>query len=139
MQNPLHISAIIQATPETVWEYWNNPEHIKNWAFASDDWEAPAAINDIRVNGTFKTTMAAKDGSARFDFEGVYTNIIPHQVIEYVMPDGREVTINFSKKPEGTEINESFNPENINSLEMQQQGWQSILNNFKKYVESQTQ
>ena len=46
---------------EKVWECWNKPEHITGWAFASDDWEAPAAGNDLRVGGKFKTTMAAKD------------------------------------------------------------------------------
>jgi uncharacterized protein YndB with AHSA1/START domain len=137
MQSPLHISAIVHSSPETVWEYWNNPEHIKNWAFASDDWHAPAATNDIRENGSFKTTMAAKDGSASFDFEGTYTKVIPNQAIEYAMPDGRKVAITFTEKPEGTLIEESFDPENENPLEMQQQGWQSILNNFKKYLESQ--
>lgn len=129
------IEAVINAPIAKVWEYWNAPEHITQWAFASDTWEAPAAQNDLRVGGNFVTTMAAKDKSARFDFGGTYTVVEHHQRIEYVMGDGRQVKITFTEVADGVKVVQSFDPERQNSREMQRDGWQAILNNFKKHAE----
>lgn len=133
---PITVTTIVTAPMTKVWEYWNTPEHIVNWAFASDDWEAPAAVNDLRVGGTFTTTMAAKDKSTSFDFSGRYTTVTEHGLIEYVMEDGRQVTVEFSQVPDGIQVTETFDPESENSTELQKNGWQAILDNFKKYVES---
>jgi len=134
--NPITIEITINAPIEKVWEYWTKPEYITKWAFASDDWEAPRATNDVRTGGTFTTRMQAKDGSAGFDFGGTYTNVIEHSVIEYDMDDGRHVKAEFMEVPEGVRIVQSFDPEQENPEEMQRAGWQAILDNFKKYVES---
>jgi len=130
------VSSTINAPVSKVWEYWNKPEHITRWAFASDDWHVPYADNDLRVGGKFKTTMAAKDGSFSFDFEGIYINVDEHHYIEYNIGDGRNVKIYFDQEDGKTKITEVFEPEGINPLDMQQTGWQTILNNFKKYVEA---
>lgn len=134
--NPITIEATVNAPIETVWDVWNKPEHITRWAFASQDWEAPHAENDLRTGGSFKTRMQAKDGSEGFDFEGVYTNVEDEKLIEYDMPDGRHVKITFEKTPEGVKITETFDPESKNSEDLQRAGWQAILDNFKKYTES---
>ena len=134
-QKTITVTATVNAPVEKVWQYWNEPEHIKGWAFASDDWHAPNAENDLRVDGKFSTTMAAKDGSFSFDFGGVYTDVQERTLIAYTMGDGRKVEIKFSGNGDSTEIEETFEPESQNSLEMQQGGWQAILDNFKKYVE----
>ena len=86
-KNPITVETIVKAPLSKVWEYWNKPEHIVHWAFAADDWEAPAAENDLRVGGKFKTVMAAKDKSASFDFGGVYTVVKENELIEYDMDD----------------------------------------------------
>ena len=130
------VETTISAPIEKVWEFWTKPEHIVHWAFASDDWEAPAAENDLRTGGKFKTVMAAKDKSESFDFTGTYTAVIEHSLIEYDMDDGRHVKVQFNQLPEGVHITESFEPENENPESMQRSGWQAILDNFKKYVES---
>jgi uncharacterized protein YndB with AHSA1/START domain len=130
------VTTLVNAPVEKVWKCWSEPKHITNWCQASDDWHAPYAENDMRKDGKFKTTMAARDGSVSFDFGGVYTNVEQHKVIEYVMEDGRKVKITFSAKGKETEVVESFDPEGTNPLEMQRQGWQAILNNFKKYTEA---
>lgn len=135
-KTPITVETTVKANLEKVWHYWNEPAHICNWYFASNDWHAPAAENDLRVDGKFKTTMAAKDGSMAFDFEGVYTNVLPQQLIEYVLEDGRKVKISFSEKGNETTVIETFDPENINSMELQKSGWQAILNNFKSYTET---
>jgi uncharacterized protein YndB with AHSA1/START domain len=130
------VQSKINASIENVWEYWTNPEHITKWNNASDDWHTPYAENDLRTGGRFKSTMASKDGTMSFDFEGEYTLVEQNEAIEYVMADGRKVEISFATSSSGVEVIESFDPETENSEEMQQQGWQAILNNFKKYVES---
>jgi uncharacterized protein YndB with AHSA1/START domain len=130
------IEAVVKAPVEKVWAYWSAPEHITRWAFASDDWHAPYADNDLRKEGKFKTTMAAKDGSFSFDFEGVYTDVQLHKVIEYVMSDGRKVKTLFTANGNETKIMETFDPENTHPLEVQRSGWQAILDNFKKYTEA---
>jgi uncharacterized protein YndB with AHSA1/START domain len=127
------VETTIKAPIEKVWRFWTEPKHIIHWCNASDDWQAPYAENDLKVNGKFKTTMAAKDGSAKFDFEGSYTKIINYEVIEYSIADGRKVKILFSDLDSETKVVESFEAENVNPEEMQKNGWQAILNNFKKY------
>lgn len=135
-RSAITIQTSVKAPIEKVWKYWSEPDHITHWATASDDWHAPYADNDLRKDGKFKTTMAAKDGSFSFDFEGIYTNVKPHKEIEYVMSDGRKAKIVFTSDGNETKIMETFDPEAENPLDMQRDGWQAILNNFKKYTEA---
>ena len=129
------VETIIKAPIEKVWQYWTDPKRITQWYNASDDWHAPYAENDLRIDGKFKTTMAAKDGSMSFDFEGVYTNIQEYKVIEYTLDDNRKVKITFSNQDGLTKVIETFEIENVNPIEMQRGGWQAILESFKKYTE----
>lgn len=131
----ISVSVSVNAPIEKVWEHWNEPKYITQWYNASDDWHSPYAENDLRVGGKFKTTMAAKDGSAAFDFEGVYTSIVFNKQIVYDVSDGRKVIVKFYVKNNETMIEETFDPEEINSIELQRGGWQAILNNFKSHVE----
>lgn len=135
MKNTITVQTIVDVSVEKAWDYWTKPEHITKWAFASDDWEAPFAENDLQVNGKFKTRMQSKDESQGFDFTGRYTNVKENELIEYIMDDGRKASILFERFEDGTKIIETFEPESENPLEMQREGWQAILNNFKKYVE----
>ena len=130
------VETTVNAPVEKVWKSWNEPQHIKNWCAASDDWHAPKAENDLRTGGTFSTRMEAKDGSFGFDFGGVYDNVKKNELIEYTMGDGRKVQVSFSPAGDQTKIVETFDAESTNSVEMQRGGWQAILDNFKKYTES---
>jgi uncharacterized protein YndB with AHSA1/START domain len=130
------IGATIQAPVEKVWDCWTNPKHIVHWNNASDDWHTPRAENDLRAGGKFLARMEAKDGSYGFDFSGVYDLVKPNKLIAYTLGDDRRVKITFTGKGNETEITEAFEAENTNSLKMQQEGWQAILDNFKKYVEA---
>ncbi|KQR70301.1 SRPBCC family protein [Pedobacter sp. Leaf176] len=129
------IKASVNGSIEKVWEFWNNPEHIKNWAFASPDWHVLTADNDLREDRKFLTTMAAKDGSKSFDFSGTYSNIEKYKLIEYILEDGRKVKILFEGSGDNILITETFDAENTNPVEMQRVGWQAILDNFKRYTE----
>ena len=120
---------------EKAWNAYNDPKHIVRWAFASDDWKAPRAENDLRVGGKFVTRMEAKDGSAGFDFSGVYDEVIPNKKIAYTMHDGRKAEIIFEEMGNSTAIQIIFDAEDENSIEMQRKGWQAILENFKEHAE----
>jgi uncharacterized protein YndB with AHSA1/START domain len=130
------VGVSVNAPVKKVWELWTIPEHIRQWCHAGDDWHAPFAENDLREHGRFKTTMAEKDGKASFDFEGVYTNVILHKLIEYEILDGRKVSILFSENGNSTTLSETFETEQMHAVELQRAGWQLIAENFKKYVES---
>ena len=135
MKEGITVQTLVLAPIEKVWECWNKPEYIC-WAFASNDWEAPAAENDLHLGGRFKTVMTAKDKSTGFDFTGTYTAVKENELIKYDIDDGRHVKVEFENTPNGVKVSETFEPENENPLEMQRSGWQAILYNFKKYVES---
>ncbi len=130
------VETTVNASLNTVWDSFTNPAHITKWCFASDDWHAPYAENDIQTGGKFKTTMAAKDGSFSFDFEGEYSLVKSQEEINYFLEDGRTVKINFISEGNTTNVIETFDPENENPADMQKAGWQAILDNFKKYTES---
>lgn len=133
---PITVSAIIQAPLHTAWDAYTLPEHIVQWNFASDDWHCPSAINDLRVRGKFSSRMAAKDGSASFDFEGEYTRVEPQKSLTYSFGD-RQAEVEFEPVAPGqTRITLSFDPETENPEEMQRSGWQAILGNYKKHAES---
>ncbi len=126
----------VNAPVEKVWESWTKPEHIVKWNYASDDWHSPRAANDLRTGGKFSARMEAKDGSMGFDFGGVYDNVVTNKLIEYTMDDGRKVKVEFTEAGNQTKIVEAFEAESMNSHELQKNGWQAILDNFKKYTES---
>ncbi len=129
------VEVLVKAPMEKAWDCFTNPAHITKWYFASDDWHAPFAENDLKVGGKFKTTMSAKDGSAGFDFEGIYSEVKKHQLIAYGLADGRQVRVVFAVNGGEVIVTESFDPESENSHELQKGGWQAILDNFKKYTE----
>lgn len=130
------IEATISANTKKVWYYWAKPEHITKWNFASDDWHCPSAENDLRVGGKLHSRMEAKDGSFGFDFEATYDEVVDQKKITYTMADGRRAATNFENLGNETKVTIIFDAENENSVEMQKDGWQAILNNFKKYVEA---
>lgn len=133
------VEAIIDSPVEKVWEYWTGPAHVVKWNHASDDWHTTRATNDLRIGGTFSSRMEAKDGSMGFDFEGVYDDVRSNEYIEYSIADGRKVKINFKTKGNTTIVTESFDAEPVNAEEIQKSGWQAIIDNFKKYVETLNQ
>lgn len=134
--NKITIQSTILADRKKVWDYYTQPDHITKWNYATDDWQCPVASNDMRVGGKYTARMEAKDGSFGFDFEGTYNEIVSGEMFTYTMPDNREVNVIFKQPGDKTEVIVTFNAEKENPVEMQRDGWQSILNNFKKYTET---
>jgi uncharacterized protein YndB with AHSA1/START domain len=130
------VETTVNAPVEKAWKLWTVPEHIMQWNNASDDWHTPSAENDVRPGGKFSIRMEAKDKSFGFDFGGIYDKVTPNELITYTLGDGRKVKVTFSSEGKQTKVVETFDPESVNPIEMQKNGWQAILNNFKKYVES---
>lgn len=134
-EHTIEVSAKINAPIDVVWQHWTDPKHIVHWNNASPEWHTPRATNDLRVGGRFLSRMEAKEGSMGFDFEGTYDLVKKHELIAYHMVDDRKVKITFEADGAQTTVKEVFDLETENSMELQQQGWQAILNNFKRYVE----
>ena|SRR6218665_1056098 len=130
------VQSTIKAPVDKVWKLWNEPEHITQWCSATPEWHTPRAENDLRVGGKFSSRMEAKDGSMGFDFGGVYDNVKTNEHIAYTMADGRKVTIDFTANGNETSIEEIFDAESQNPVDMQRAGWQAILDNFKAYAEA---
>ncbi|QIK54710.1 polyketide cyclase [Dysgonomonas sp. HDW5B] len=131
------VQVLVDVSIDTVWKCWTTPADIIKWNNASDDWHTTEASNDLRKGGKFSYRMEAKDASMGFDFGGVYSDIIDKQEINYTLEDGRKTKITFIEVNNKVQVIESFEAEDINSIEMQRQGWQAILDNFQKYVELQ--
>ena len=129
------IGTKINCPVERVWEAYTTPSDIIQWNFASDDWCCPSAKTDLRVGGTYSARMEAKDESFGFDFEAVYEEVTPQQALTLAMPDGRVARTTFEGLGDTTEVKTTFDAETQNSIEMQRDGWQAILNNFKLYLE----
>jgi len=137
MSHPkITVATTIGADVNKVWEYYTDPRHIVGWNFAADDWKCPNASNDLRPGGKYKARMEAKDGSFGFDFEAIYDEVVPQKKITYTIADGRQATTTFEPGGSGTLVTTTFDAEGQNSAELQKNGWQAILNNFKKYTES---
>jgi uncharacterized protein YndB with AHSA1/START domain len=130
------VETLVNADTQKTWEKFTSPEHIIHWNFASDDWHCPKASNDLTTGGKFSYTMASRDGKMSFDFAGVYDEVIDRKKIAYSLGDKRQVDVRFEDLGDKTRVVESFDPETVNSAELQRNGWQTILDNFKKYVES---
>ena len=131
----ISVETTIVAPIEQVWRAYTTPEDVKQWNAASDDWHTTTAKVDLRVGGAFSSRMEAKDGSMGFDFAGTYTRIVEHKLIEYSFGD-RTAQVEFTDSPNGVKVRVTFDSEPTHSIEQQQQGWQAILNNFARHVES---
>lgn len=129
------VSEVIAASRKKVWKYYTEPRHIIQWNFASPDWACPRAWNELCVGGRFFARMEARDGSFGFDYEAIYDEILPEQFLSYVLTDGRKVQVSFEEVDHNTRVSITFDSEPKNSADMQRDGWQAILDNFKKHVE----
>lgn len=136
MSNKINISVVVEAPKSKVWDSYTNPVHIVNWNFADPSWHCPKAENDLKVGGIYNARMEAKDGSFGFDFLATYTEVEPEDHFTYEF-GGRYATVSMKNHDENTLVEITFDAENEHPVEMQQTGWQMILNNFKAYTEQQ--
>jgi uncharacterized protein YndB with AHSA1/START domain len=128
------VETIVNAPISKTWKYYTEPEFITQWNFADPSWHCPSASNDMKIGGKYLARMEAKDGSFGFDFEAYYTEINEGKNFTYEF-GGRMCTVSFEELEDSTKVTVSFDPENENPIEMQQAGWQLILNNFKSFTE----
>lgn len=129
------VGTIVPVSPERAWDLFTDPDQITQWNFANDDWHCPSASTDLRVGGTHKARMEAKDGSFGFDFEGSYEEVDAPHALTLVLGDGRKARTTFEAVPEGTKVETSFDAESQNAAEMQRAGWQAILDNYRKHAD----
>lgn len=136
MSETITVATLVNAQPQKVWDCYTAPEHIVHWNFADPSWHCPEATNDLKIGGTYHARMEAKDGSFGFDFDAIYTQLDMGNSFSYEF-GGRTATVSFDKEDNGTRVVVRFEAETQNPVEMQRNGWQAILNNFKAYVERQ--
>ena len=129
------VETTVAAPVEDVWSAYTTPEDITHWNFANDDWCCPRAKVDLRPGGQQVARMEAKDGSMGFDFEGTYEEVEPHQSLTLILDDGRMSRTTFVEHSGKTHVATTFDAEPSNPIDMQRDGWQAILNNFKAHVE----
>jgi uncharacterized protein YndB with AHSA1/START domain len=134
MKQPIVITAVAPAPIETTWARYTQPEHITQWNFASQDWCCPWATTDLRQGGKYVARMEAKDGSMGFDLEAIYTHIDPPTLLASTLTDGRKVEVRLDPEGPHTRVTIAFEAENQNSRELQEQGWQAILDQFVQYA-----
>jgi uncharacterized protein YndB with AHSA1/START domain len=130
------VEAVIHAPKEKVWELWTKAEHVIKWNNASEDWHTTKTENDLRTGGKFLSRMEAKDGSVGFDFIGTYDEVELNRKIAYTIADGRKVKVLFTSEGAKTKVVETFDADPTHTIDMQRGGWQSILDNFKSYAET---
>jgi uncharacterized protein YndB with AHSA1/START domain len=128
------VETVVKAPINAVWTAWSNPDDIVQWNSPAETWHTTRSAVDLREGGKFSARMEAKDGSGGFDFEGVYTRVVPNEIIDFRMSDGREVNIEFVQQADGVFVRETFDAESENPAEMQRAGWQAILDNFGRHV-----
>lgn len=131
------VETTVPVSPELAWAYWTEPKHIVEWNQASADWHTPRAENDLRVGGKFFSRMESRDGKYGFDFWGIYDTVEPYHTLNSTLGDERKVFVTFEPVVSGTRIIETFEAESENSVELQRQGWQAILDSFRSYVVKQ--
>ncbi len=136
MNEKITVKAIILASKQKVWDYYTNPDHITKWNFADPSWHCPVASNDLKIGGKYFARMESKDGSFGFDFVATYTDLNEGNDLAYEFA-GRKVNVSLVDHNGETEVMIAFDPENENPIELQRNGWQAILDNFKKYAESE--
>lgn len=130
------VQTTVSADTKKAWDFYTNPEHITKWNFASEDWHCPSAENDMRIGGKYSARMEAKDGSWGFDYEAIYDEVVNGENFTYTLADGRQVNVNFKNLGDKTAVTVIFDAETENSEAMQRDGWQAILENFRKYAEA---
>ncbi len=131
----ISVSVFVNLPKNKVWDYYTQPSHITQWNFADPSWHCPSAENNMKIGGKYLARMEAKDGSFGFDFEAYYSEIDLYKTFTYEF-GGRYAKVSFEETKEGTILTVNFDPETENSLELQKNGWQAILNNFKAHAES---
>ncbi len=131
------VETTVPVSPKLAWEYWTQPKHITQWNQASEDWHTPRAENDLRIGGKYSSRMESRDGKFGFDFWGIYDEVEPFSLLSSTLGDERKVRVAFEPVAEGTKITETFEAEGENTIELQRQGWQAIIDSFRRYVEKQ--
>ncbi len=128
------VETTVRAPIASVWKAYVSPEDIVRWNAASDDWHTTRSSVDLKPGGKFCSRMEAKDGSFGFDFEGTYTNVVTHSLIEYSLGD-RQAKVEFLDGEPGVTVRVSFDGEETHTEEEQRAGWQAILDRFRRHVE----
>ncbi|HNS41900.1 MAG TPA: SRPBCC domain-containing protein [Taishania sp.] len=131
----LVVSVKINKTISDVWNAWSNPELMPNWLVIYDNFEAKIIKFEFRTGGDSNYIMASKDGKLNYAYNSIISLIIPFEKIEYHLEDGRTAILSFSVTKHQTMVQMEFEPVAHQDVGAQLFAWQTILDNFKNYLE----
>jgi uncharacterized protein YndB with AHSA1/START domain len=134
MENTAHITQLVDASRERVYQAFLAPEDIMRWYYASEGWTTPYARIDAKVGGEFHIGFQSPDRKTDFDFYGTYDELVPNEKIAYTMGDGRKAEVLFSDEGGKTRIDLTFALETTNTAELQRQGWGAQLVHLGEYL-----
>ncbi len=130
------VAETVAGDPNTVWKLYTSDDHIVHWHYATDTWHTPRAVSDLQPGGRFVYRMESRDGSAGFDFDGVFDTVEKPRRLRYTLSDGRRADVRFDADGGRVRVTVAFEPDGETDRAMQEAGWQAILTNFRKYAES---
>jgi uncharacterized protein YndB with AHSA1/START domain len=133
----LKITRVIAADPETVFDAWTQPEHIKKWS-APEGMDVPISEVDLTVGGRFHLQMRNAEGGMH-NARGIYREIDRPNRITYSWtwdehPDHGQslITVELKAVEGGTEVSmvHSGLPDE-KSVTDHEGGWTSCLNRLE--------
>lgn len=125
----------INASVDRVFEAFVNEDDLKEWYRSTNDWSTPYAHVDLREGGKLKIRFEDPKKFNSFDYEGEFTKIEKPNLLEYKLNDDRNVKIEITKDGDKTLVKETFTVEPGQDVKLQAEGWESILNHLKDYLE----
>lgn len=133
----ISVNITIHQSLEFVWDTWNDENQMKYWLFLSDDYEITNPKNDLRIGGGYSYLMKSKEGGFDFEYKATYKQIELKKFIAFTLSDSRRVEVAFFEVEDVVHIEIRFEAVREQDLDVQLQGWQKLLFNFKNHIENQ--
>jgi uncharacterized protein YndB with AHSA1/START domain len=143
-QTVLRLSRRFGASRERVFDAWTNPEVLKRWWAAGEDWDTPEAEVDLRPGGRYRLSMRDPGTGDIHTVGGEYSEIRRPERLAYTwawegtpgqMGDETLVEVDFVEHGNGTEVVVTHSGfANAELRGMHEHGWNACLDNLERRV-----
>jgi uncharacterized protein YndB with AHSA1/START domain len=143
-QTMLRLTHRFAASRERVFDAWTNPEVLRRWWAAGEDWDTPSADVDLRPGGRYRLSMRNPDGDAVHTVGGEYTEVDRPNRLVYTWAwetggdeKGNEslVTVEFLDAGEETEVVLTHTGlSDAQDRDNHEHGWRGCLANLERRV-----
>ena len=142
-ETELHVSRRFAAPRERVFDAWTNPDVLRRWWAAGEDWKTPTAEVDARPGGRYRLSMEQPDGDVH-TVVGEYREITPPERLVYTWaweggPAEMEgsadtlVVVEFLEDGDGTEVVVTHSGfEHPAIRDEHTKGWTAVLANLER-------